>query len=117
MGEGVTMLPKRIAKQPKDKRFRCPSHLKFVRSHACCRCGDTEHIEAAHVRTETDGGMGMKPGDYWTISLCHNCHGLQHESGERAFEIYSQIDMKELAREFVKASPKRRELEAARDGA
>ena len=115
------MLPKRIAKPPKpDKRFRCPSHLKFVRSHACCRCGRTENIEAAHVRTGTDGGMGMKPGDYWTISLCGGylgCHGIQHRISEPEFENRYGIDMKELAREFVKASPKRRELEAARDGA
>ena len=112
------MLPKRIAKPPKpDKRFRCPSHLKFVRSHACCRCGSQVHIEAAHVRTGTDGGMGLKPGDYWTISLCHYCHGLQHQIGESEFERQGLFDMKELAREFVKASPKRRELETARDGA
>ena len=113
----MTMLPKRIAKPPKpDKRFRCPSHLKFVRSHACCRCGGTEHIEAAHVRTGTDGGMGLKPGDYWTISLCRECHQWQTNHGEKEFSKRYEIDMKELAREFVKASPKRRELEAARDG-
>jgi hypothetical protein len=110
------MLPKRIPKPAKpDKRFRSPSHCNFVRSHACCGCGATAGIEVAHVRNGTDGGMSMKPGDYWTISLCSKCHSWQHMIGETSFEAEKVIDMKALAREFVKASPKRRELEAARD--
>lgn len=113
------MLPRRIPKPEKrEKRFRSPAHCNFVRSHACCACGSMAAIEVAHVRTGTDGGMGMKPGDYWTISLCggpSGCHALQHRIGEPEFEKRKFIDMKALAREFVKASPKRRELETARD--
>lgn len=60
--------------------------------------------------------MGLKPGDMWTISLCSDCHSEQHRIGEASFEEKYQIDMKELARAFVKASPKRIELERARDG-
>ena len=74
------------------------------------------HIEVAHVRTGTNGGMGLKPGDFWTISLCRDCHSEQHRIGERSFEAKHGIDMKELARAFVKASPKRADLERARDG-
>ena len=113
---GRIVLPKRIPKPEKrEKRFRSPAHCNFVRSHACCRCGSTVNIEVAHVRCGTDGGMGLKPGDYWTISLCSLCHQLQHQMGEPEFEKRYTIDMKKLAREFVKASPKRRELEEARD--
>ena len=79
-------------------------------------CQSYEHIEVAHVRTGTNGGMGMKPGDMWTISLCRNCHSEQHRIGEQSFEKKHGIDMKEIARAFVKASPKRMELERARDG-
>lgn len=79
-------------------------------------CQSYEHIEVAHVRTGTNGGMGLKPGDYWTISLCRDCHAEQHLIGEGPFEEKHEIDMKELARAFVKASPKRIELERARDG-
>ena len=111
------MLPRRIPKPDRpDKRFRSPAHCNFVRSHACCACNSLSAIEVAHVRTGTDGGMGMKPGDYWTISLCKVCHAWQHCNSERALEAKHGIDMKALAREFVKASPKRRELEQARDG-
>ena len=111
------MLPPRrpqAAKRP--KRFVSPAHCKFVRSHACCVCQTYDHIEVAHVRTGTNGGMGLKPGDYWTISLCRDCHSEQHRIGEQSFEAKHGIDMKELARAFVKASPKRSELERARDG-
>lgn len=111
------MLPKRIPKPSKpDKRFRSVAHCNFVRSHACCACtAGMPPIEVAHVRSRTDGGMGMKPGDYWTISLCRNCHAEQHRVGEAEFERRYGIDMKALARAFVQASPKRRELEQARD--
>ncbi len=56
----------------------------------------------------------MKPGDYWTISLCHDCHAEQHRIGELSFEQLHGIDMKALARAFVLASPKRRHCETAR---
>jgi hypothetical protein len=109
------MLPSRIRHKSTKDRRRFPAHCNFVRDHACCACGSKAAIEVAHVRTGTDGGMGMKPGDWWTISLCHDCHARQHNIGEASFEAENNIDMKELARAFVKASPKRRDLEAARD--
>ena len=110
------MLPARIRHKAKESRRRFPAHCSFVRQHACCACGSKAAIEVAHVRTGTDGGTGLKPGDWWTISLCHECHARQHQIGEASFEKQAGIDMKYLALEFVKASPKRRELEAARDG-
>lgn len=110
------MLPARIREKAKPDKRRFPAHCSFVRSHACCACGSKAAIEVAHVRIGTDGGTGMKPGDYWTISLCHDCHARQHQIGETSFEKWAGIDMKYLAREFVKASPRRRDLEIARDG-
>jgi len=107
--------PERPDKPKKAKRFRSPAHLKFVREHACCACHSYDQIEAAHVRSGTDGGMGMKPGDYWVISLCRACHARQHAIGEGPFEEETGIDTKYLARQFVNVSPKRRELERARD--
>lgn len=92
---------------------RCPAHRNFVRSHECSvpGCGGRP-IEVAHVRTGTGGGMGVKPSDRWCISLCRDCHGQQHQLGERSFEQAARIDMKALAAEFVKRSPHRAKLEA-----
>lgn len=109
------MLPPRIAKKSmgagQETRLRSPAHLAFVRSHQCCvpGCG-LAPIEAAHVRTETGGGMGMKPGDDWTISLCATHHNEQHRIGEKSFETKHSIDMKALAREFAAASPALRRI-------
>lgn len=111
------MFPARKPKRAKpDKRFRSPAHRNFVRDHACCVCGSYERIEVAHVRKGTDGGLSMKPGDYWCISLCADHHAEQHRIGEGSFEARHGIDMKALARRFVDLSPKRAELKAERDG-
>lgn len=106
------MLPKRIRadKAPKVKR-RCPSHTKWVGEFSCCVPGCAGRpIEVAHVRTGTNGGMGLKPTDDWTISLCQEHHSEQHRLGEGPFECEHKIDMKALAREFAKASPHKQKL-------
>lgn len=112
------MLPSRIPKPPKrEKRWRSPAHLSFVRSHQCCVPGCQRlPIEAAHVRIGGQGGMGFKPPDWCAISLCSHHHQEQHTIGERSFEKAHGIDMQALADEFGKESPKARDIKAARDG-
>ena len=109
------MLPARIKPRSKraDEGRRSERHRKWVRGFACCACGSQSAIECAHVRTGTDGGMGMKPSDRWCISLCRDCHAKQHSIGETSFADMHQIDMLGLARDFFLASPYRRELEVA----
>lgn len=100
------ILPPRIVKDKprRELRLRCPAHLAFVRSHACSVPGcQLTPIEAAHVRTGTDAGLGFKPGDNHAISLCAMHHRLQHQHGERAFEKMTGIDMKALAAAFWSA--------------
>jgi hypothetical protein len=82
-----------------------------VRGHACSACGSQSGIECAHVRTGTDGGVGIKPSDKWCISLCKECHARQHQIGEASFEKAWGISMRALAEEFYKASPHRMKLE------
>lgn len=107
------MLPQRIKRDSGKKNVgkRSPAHRAFVRSHACCGCGATAAIECAHVREGTDGGLGMKPSDKWTISLCRDCHTEQHRIGEGPFERLCGINMKALAAEFFAKSPHRGKLE------
>lgn len=109
------MLPERInAKGRTDKRIRCPAHLKWIRGFKCCVPGcDMRPIEAAHVRTGTGGGMGMKPDDTWVISLCRDHHAEQHRVGEPAFQARHGIDLKALAQEFAAKSPHRKKWERA----
>lgn len=50
----------------------------------CLIDGKTD-VQAAHIRSNTGGGMGLKPGDNYCVPLCCSCHNLQHEIGERKF--------------------------------
>lgn len=109
------MLPPRLPKKPKrETRWRSPAHTAFVRGHACCRCGATSGIEAAHVRLGSHTGMGQKPDDWRTVSLCKDCHDTQHR-GEATFwrgiKQATGEDADSLIRAFIAASPKRREIE------
>lgn len=106
------MLPARIRQDSgkKDAGKRSPAHRKWVRGHACSACGATAAIECAHVREGTDGGMGMKPSDRWTVSLCRDCHVEQHRIGEGPFERTHGINLKALAAEFAAKSPHRGKL-------
>lgn len=67
-------------------------------------------IEVAHVRRGSDAGMGRKPSDWNTISLCREHHAEQHRMGEQSFELKHGIDMADLAAEFAAASPKALEI-------
>lgn len=114
------MLPRRIPKEPKrESRWRSQAHMGFVRSHACSVCGSMKNIEAAHVRLGSGAGMGQKPDDWRAVSLCgyqeianFGCHSRQHNEGEETF--WKGRDVEALISEFIKASPKRREIESIR---
>jgi hypothetical protein len=75
------------------------------------------NISAAHVRLGSNAGIGQKPDDWRTVPLCdgvnadglYACHKRQHVIGEKSF--WKDTDVEALIREFIKASPKRREIE------
>ena len=67
-------------------------HLAFVRQLPCVACGGAAPSEAAHVRTGTDGGAGIKPGDRYAVPLCAACHAKQHRIGELTFWSALRID-------------------------
>lgn len=58
--------------------------------------------------------MGRKASDFFTISLCRDCHREQHSVGEAAFFIRRGIDGHVLAAEFCAASPRARQIEEAK---
>jgi hypothetical protein len=60
-------------------------HLAFVRTLPCLSCGARGPSEPAHVRCETDGAAGRKPGDRYVVPLCSGCHAQQHRVGEITF--------------------------------
>jgi hypothetical protein len=86
-------IPRRAAHgKPKQGLRRRPNHLSFLRQLPCVVCGKAAPSEAAHVRSESDGGTGIKPSDRYSVSLCTSCHALQHEFGELRFWSTLRID-------------------------
>ena len=105
------MIPQRRkkAKSKSGPQIRCIGHLKWIRGHECSAKSHmcAGRIEAAHVRSNTDGGMGVKPSDIYTIPLCTAHHAKQHAIGESAFEKEFKIDMRKIADALAMKSPHR----------
>lgn len=115
------MLPARaIKKQRRASRWKSQAHRDFVREFVCCNCGSQAERHAAHVRMNSGAGIGQKPDDWRCVPLCAECHnGDQHtKMGEPAFwaEYKGRTgqDVEALIEAFIKASPKRAEIEAVR---
>ncbi len=108
------MLPRRIPKERnRSERWRSQAHCNFVRSHGCCVPGcDDRPIEVAHIRVGSDAGMGRKPSDWYTLSLCREHHAEQHLVGEQTFARVRGISLYDLAAEFAAKSPKASEIRA-----
>lgn len=65
--------------------IRSPKHLAFIRTLPCIIRGSVGDVEAAHIRSGSDGGMGMKPSDSYVVPLHFYEHKIQHDQGEKAF--------------------------------
>jgi hypothetical protein len=82
----TSRIPKTMARdKPKPNLHRRGQHLAFLRQLPCVACGKAAPSEAAHVRTATDGGVGVKPADRYAVPLCATCHAKQHRMGELSF--------------------------------
>lgn len=93
-------------------QVRSVGHLQWIRGHECSIAGRNGHvcqgrIEAAHVRTGTDGGAQLKPSDCFTIPLCALAHKWQSDNGEPAFEARYGIKMRQIADALWARSPHR----------
>jgi hypothetical protein len=86
-------IPRTVARRKTPPNFRRRGqHLIFIRQLACVACGRAAPSEPAHVRTGTDGGAGIKPGDRYAVPLCTTCHAKQHRVGELSFWSALRID-------------------------
>jgi len=108
-------IPKRRKAQPLGMRetpqLRSDPHLRWIRGHECSviHSGGCEgKIEACHVRTGTDGGMGVKPSDNFSIPCCSGHHAEQHRMGEGPFEAKHKISMRKIADALWAKSPHRK---------
>ena len=108
------MLPPRrpYSRKSRSGALRSDIHRKFVRRHECIVWGnphspcDTHHpVECAHIRTAANSGIGVKPGDEWTVSLCRSHHSETHAHGDITFERKYGVNLAAMALEFAASSP------------
>lgn len=95
-----------------ETKVRSHRHLTHVRSFVCCAFGRSGHecdgrMEAHHVREETDGGVGMKPSDEFTVPLCSVAHMELHSKGEATFQAKYGVDLLAIAARLWRTSPAR----------
>lgn len=95
-----------------ETKVRSPAHLKHVRSFVCCAFGRSGHecggrMECHHVHENTDGGIGTKPSDEFTVPLCATHHRLLHDHGETAFQAKYGVDLLAIAARLWRTSPAR----------
>ena len=57
------------------------------------------------MRTGSNGGLGMKPGDRYVVPLCTACHSKQHRIGELSFWSALRIDPLNVALRLWTVSP------------
>jgi hypothetical protein len=86
-------IPRSVARQKlKPNLHRRGHHLAFLRQLRCIACGKAAPSEVAHVRTGTNGGVALKPGDRYAVPLCTACQAKQHRVGELTFWSALRID-------------------------
>jgi hypothetical protein len=82
-------------------------HLAFVRSQGCVVYTRTNSIqcfgpiEAHHVRTAANSGIGMKPPGSAAVGLCTRHHRALHSAGRRTFETTYGVDLTGEARRLA----------------
>lgn len=64
--------------QPKNKQWRSPKYLAWVRKQPCCICGKPDSVAHHIIGCGNMGGMGMKAPDWATMSLCVSHHQKMH---------------------------------------
>ena len=65
------------------KRWRSRPYLKYVAEKGCMVC--RRPAVAHHWRKGTDGGIGLKPSDFYVIPLCYICHDELHRFGVKSW--------------------------------
>lgn len=90
---------------PKNKPIRSRKHRFFIASLPCVITG-AHDVQAAHLRFQNGGGMGLKPSDEYCLPLSCLEHALQHKMGEvKYWEQYGGIERaKKLAKDLYRVS-------------
>lgn len=69
---------------PKDKPWRSPKYLAWIRTHDCENCFLPSHVGPIHAHHINGQGIqkarGDKIDDCYTIPMCPRCHDEVHRN-------------------------------------
>lgn len=68
----------------------------------CFFCSRPAPSEPCHIRKKTDGGIALKPSDYYCLPACRKCHSELHQKGEVSFYNNRNYSVEELKLTAVK---------------
>jgi hypothetical protein len=57
-------------------------YLRHQLKQSCLYCGDRKNIVYHHIKSNKYSGASIKSPDWFTITLCHNCHTILHNHGQ-----------------------------------
>lgn len=116
----MTLPPMNYESRGGRSAVRSKKHRDFVKKHLCIlfeRKDCSGPVDVAHCRDVVEfnerGGMGAKPSDVFTVSLCRK-HHREAEKRERAFGAEYGIDMRAKCLEFATVSPDKAIRDAAK---
>lgn len=93
---------KRTKKSAAERRpGMSQDHLADIRKMICCGCLSNKHVQAHHLLSTKDRGMGQRSTDKDAVPLCFNCHETLHRSGSKneitVFQKWGIADPLQLA--------------------
>lgn len=117
----MTLPPRRFGRRNAENGvIRSAVHRRWLKTFVCAvfnndgTCDERHAPDVAHVRTPSNGGMGRKPSDEWSVPLCRTHHRRAHQIGDKAFELERGINLAARALEFSRQSPDRQIRDAAK---
>lgn len=80
-------------------------HLSWLRTLPCVvpDCPNPR-IEAHHIRTAANSGVGLKPDDRYAVPCCIEHHREYHNRGKRTFERKYSLDLLAEAERYAASS-------------
>ena len=75
---------KRVKKPAAERRpGMSPEHLADIRKLPCCGCMKHGRVQAHHLLSTKDRGMGQRSTDKDAVPLCFRCHEDLHRRGSK----------------------------------
>ncbi|MGQ7286033.1 DUF968 domain-containing protein [Vreelandella venusta] len=91
--DAKTRYKERSASKTRDKRWRSPKYLAWVRTQPCVVCGATTGIAAHHmIGMYNLGGMGLKAPDSYAMPACDPAAGSFNDCHQQIHRIKALRD-------------------------